>query len=46
MDAELRSQGDVYSVEEAGDWLRQAGWRFLEQRPLAGPASLMVAEAV
>jgi SAM-dependent methyltransferase len=37
--------GDVYSVEEARSWLEQAGWRFLEHRPLTGPASLVIAEA-
>jgi SAM-dependent methyltransferase len=36
--------GDVYSVEEARSWLEQTGWRFLEHKPLAGPASLVVAE--
>src|SRR5713226_8643889 len=36
--------GDVYSVEEARSWLEQAGWHFLEHKPLAGPASLLVAE--
>jgi hypothetical protein len=37
--------GDVYSVEEARLWLEQAGWHFLEHKPLAGPATLVVAEA-
>lgn len=36
--------GDVYSVEETRSWLEQAGWHFLEHKPLAGPASLVVAE--
>ena len=40
----LTSQGDVYSADEARDWLRTAGWRSIEHRPLAGPASLIVAE--
>lgn len=43
--AQLR-EGDVYSVEEARQWLPQAGWRFLEHKPLAGPQSVVVAEAV
>jgi len=38
--------GDVYSVQELRSWLDQTGWRFLEQKPLGGPASLVVAEAV
>ena len=38
--------GDVYSVEEIGQWLPTAGWRFLEHAPLAGPVSVVVAEAM
>ena len=38
--------GDVYNEEEARGWLQETGWRALERRPLAGPASLLVAEAV
>lgn len=38
-------EGDVYSVEEVQGWLPQAGWHFVEHRPLAGPQSLIVAEA-
>jgi SAM-dependent methyltransferase len=37
--------GDVYSVEEVQDWLHRTGWRFADHRPLAGPQSLIVAEA-
>ena len=37
--------GDVYSVEEVRGWLDHAGWRFTGLRPLAGPQSLIVAEA-
>ena len=37
--------GDVYSVDEAREWLHEAGWRFLEHKALAGPQSLIVAEA-
>jgi cyclopropane fatty-acyl-phospholipid synthase-like methyltransferase len=36
--------GDVYSVEEARQWLEESGWRLLEHKPLTGPASLIVAE--
>ena len=43
----LRSgEGDVYSEEEVQGWLQATGWRPLERKPLAGPASLIVAEAV
>jgi len=37
--------GDVYSVEEGRSWLEQAGWHFVEHKPLTGPASLVIAEA-
>jgi ubiquinone/menaquinone biosynthesis C-methylase UbiE len=42
--AHLRN-GDVYSVEEVHEWLDRTGWRFADHRPLAGPQSLIVAEA-
>jgi len=37
--------GDVYSVDEARQWLRATGWRFVEHTPLVGPVSVLVAEA-
>lgn len=37
--------GDVYSVEEVRDWLQETGWRPLDHTPLAGPVSLVTAEA-
>jgi hypothetical protein len=37
--------GDVYSVEEVRDWLDHTGWRFTAHRPLAGPQSLIIAQA-
>ena len=37
--------GDVYSAGEARLWLHATGWRFTEHRPLAGPFSLITAEA-
>jgi len=37
--------GDVYSVDEGRTWLVQSGWHFLEHKPVAGPASLLMAEA-
>lgn len=36
-------EGDVYSEDEAREWLEAAGWTFRERRPLAGPQSLIVA---
>lgn len=40
------AHGDVYSVEETEDWLRETGWRYTEHWPLTGPFSLIAAEAV
>lgn len=37
--------GDVYSISDATSWLHQTGWRAVEHKALAGPASLFVAEA-
>jgi O-methyltransferase len=37
-------EGDVYSEQEVRGWLTASGWRPLDRRPLAGPASLIVAE--
>jgi SAM-dependent methyltransferase len=38
--------GDVYSIDEGRDWLKQSGWRYVEHKSLGGPATLVVAEAV
>src|SRR5262249_792669 len=38
--------GDVYSVEEGRAWVDETGWRFTGHESLAGPFSLIVAEAV
>ncbi len=40
------NHGDVYSVEEGAEWLADTGWRLTGHRPLAGPISLVTAEAV
>lgn len=41
----VSGEGDVYSVEEASQWLEATGWHFIEHIPLYGSASLIVAEA-
>jgi SAM-dependent methyltransferase len=41
----IAGEGQSYSEQEADEWLGQTGWRKLERKPLAGPASLIVAEA-
>ncbi len=38
-------EGDVYSVKEVKAWLPEAGWRFVDHRPLVGPQRVIVAEA-
>jgi ubiquinone/menaquinone biosynthesis C-methylase UbiE len=43
--AVLQEHGDVYSAEEVRDWLRRTRWHFLDQQPLGGPVSVLVAEA-
>jgi hypothetical protein len=39
------THGDVYSVEEGKGWLAETGWRFTAHQPLAGPFSLVIADA-
>jgi len=41
----IAGEGDVYSDEEVRAWLLDTGWRPLERKPLAGPTSVLVAEA-
>lgn len=41
----VSGEGDVYSEEEMGGWLRQTGWSPLERRSLGDATSLLVAEA-
>ena len=42
----ITGEGDVYSAQEVEDWLDQTGWRVLDRKPLTGPMSLIIAEAV
>lgn len=42
----ISGEGQAYSEQEADAWLGQTGWNKVEKRPLAGPSSLIVAEAV
>ena len=39
------NDGDVYSVEEGATWLDTTGWHVTGHRPLAGPISLITAQA-
>lgn len=40
------NDGDVYSVAEGASWLAATGWRTTGHMPLAGPISLVIAEAM
>lgn len=40
------NDGDVYSVEEGAAWLDGTGWQLTGHRPLAGPITLVTADAV
>ena len=42
----IAGHGDVYSDAEVRGWLQETGWRPGETKPLAGPTSLLVAEAI
>jgi SAM-dependent methyltransferase len=42
----ISGEGQSYGEDDADEWLGQTGWRKLERRPLAGPASMIIAEAV
>jgi SAM-dependent methyltransferase len=37
--------GDVYSVDEGRQWLQGTGWSFVDHTSLAGPVSVLIAEA-
>jgi hypothetical protein len=41
----MSGEGQAYGENAADQWLAQTGWRKLERRPLAGPASVIIAEA-
>ncbi len=40
------TDGDVYSVDEGRAWMAETSWRFISHEPLAGPFSLLTAEAI
>lgn len=44
--AVLQPEGDVYSFDEGKAWLEETGWKVLETRPLAGPQSVILGEAI
>lgn len=40
----LYSEGGAYSVQEGKNLLAESGWKTVAHRPLAGPASVLIAE--
>jgi len=42
----ISGEGQAYSEQEADTWLGKTGWKKIEKTTLAGPTSLIVAEAV
>ena len=42
----ISGDGQTYSEQEADEWLKPTKWRKLERKPLSGPISLIVAEAI
>jgi SAM-dependent methyltransferase len=41
----MSGEGQAYGETDAHEWLAKTGWRKLEWCPLAGPASVIIAEA-
>jgi len=42
----VTGEGDVYAVETAFEWLKEAGFRLVGHQPLSGAASLIIGEAI
>jgi len=42
----ISGEGQAYGEDDAEAWLRETGWRKEERRPLGGPHSVIVAEAI
>ena len=42
----ISGEGQAYGEDDAEGWLRETGWRKSERRPLGGPHSVIIAEAV
>ena len=42
----ISGEGQTYAETEADEWLAQTGWLKLERKPLVGPSSVIIAEAV
>ena len=42
----ISGEGQAYGEDDAEAWLRETGWRNAERRPLGGPQSVIIAEAI
>jgi len=42
----ISGEGQAYGEDDAEAWLRDTGWRKSERRPLGGPHSVIIAEAI
>lgn len=42
----ITGEGSAYSAQEVKDWLDRTGWRIVDRKPLTGPMSLIIAEAI
>jgi O-methyltransferase domain/Dimerisation domain len=42
----VSGEGQAYGEDDAEAWLRETGWRKADRRPLGGPHSVIVAEAI
>jgi uncharacterized protein YbaR (Trm112 family) len=42
----ISSEERAYGEDDADAWLRETGWRKTERRPLGGPHSVIIAQAI
>ena len=42
----ISGEGQAYGEDDAEAWLRETGWHKAERRPLGGPSSVIIAEAI
>ncbi len=42
----ISGEGQAYGEDDAEAWLRETGWHKAERRPLGGPHSVIIAQAI
>ena len=42
----ISGEGQAFGEDDAETWLRETGWHKAERRPLGGPSSVIIAEAI